>query len=494
MPIIRRKPDAGPHALPATGTGPTQPPPSNAVSVPQAPAHFRTGFGTTGTGSLGTKVNRTGGAALTRGSRIDLEQRIHGKIIGELRDSVDLSDAVALRAQIERLFNRYIAEEDVVLNRAERVKVFDQVCAEILGYGPIQQLINSDSVSEIMVNGPHQVWIEQQGKLTLTDITFKDDEHVMRIISRIVAPLGRRIDESSPMVDARLPDGSRVNAIIPPLSLIGPVLSIRKFRRVPLTVDDLLSLGTITEQAVIFLEACVRAGLNILVAGGTSSGKTTFLNVLSSFIPQDERIITIEDAAELQLQQVHVIPLESRPGGSEGQNGVSIRDLVVNCLRMRPDRIIVGECRSKEALDMLQAMNTGHDGCMTTVHANSPRDALSRVETMSIMASSDLPLRAIREQIASAFDLIVYMERIDDGSRKVTFITEVHGFEQDTILLQHIFHLDWIDRGGQRVNELTPAGIRPQVMKKLERSRIFLAPDFFVPRPGITAAHAVARR
>jgi pilus assembly protein CpaF len=316
----------------------------------------------------------------------------------------------------------------------------------------------------------------------------------MRIISRIVAPLGRRIDESSPMVDARLPDGSRVNAIIPPLSLIGPVLTIRKFSRVPLGVDDLLSLGTLTDPAVIFLESAVRAGLNIVVAGGTSSGKTTLLNVLSSFIPPDERIITIEDAAELQLQQVHVIPLESRPASIEGQHEISIRDLVVNCLRMRPDRIVVGECRDKEALDMLQAMNTGHDGCMTTVHSNSPRDALSRVETMALMASGDLPLRAIREQIAAAFDIIVYMERMEDGSRKVTYITEIQGFEQDTILLQNVFQLDWVERGGQRMRELVPTGIRPQIMRKIERSRIFLAPDFFQPPPElVTTPHRLGR-
>jgi pilus assembly protein CpaF len=419
----------------------------------------------------------------SRSALLDIEQRLHTKIIAELRDSVDLNDIDALIAQIERLFNRFIVDEDVVLNRVERGKVFDQVCAEIMGYGPIQQLLNSDAVSEIMVNGPHQVWIEQKGKLTLTDITFKDEDHVMRIIARIVAPLGRRIDESSPMVDARLPDGSRVNAIIPPLSLMGPVLTIRKFQRIPLSVDDLVRSGSLTQPAVLFLEAAVRAGLNILVAGGTGSGKTTLLNVLSSFIPSDERIITIEDAAELQLQQVHVIPLESRPPNIEGQKAIAIRDLVINCLRMRPDRIVVGECRGKEAFDMLQAMNTGHNGCMTTVHANTPRDALSRMETMVLMASSDLPLRAIRDQISSAFDLIVYVERLDDGSRKVTFISEVQGIEQETILLQHVFHTDWVERDGQRVRELIPSGIRPQVMKTIEKARIFLAPDFFVGPP-----------
>ncbi|HUS13667.1 MAG TPA: CpaF family protein [Chloroflexia bacterium] len=493
MPIIRRKSDG---QTPTT-TPPSQPGGSGYGSPnPPAPAPESQSFrmnppaGQTGAGPArfsgvrpGTQgmSTRAVGPSVSRSTRTELEQRLHSRIIAELRDTVDINDPVAMRSEIERLFDRYMADEDVVLNRAERGKVFEQVYAEIQGYGPLQQLLNSDSVSEIMVNGPHQVWVEREGRITLTDINFKDDEHVMRIISRIVAPLGRRCDESSPMVDARLPDGSRVNAIIPPLSLIGPVLTIRKFRRVPLSVDDLVAVGSISEQAVIFLEAAVRAGLNVLVAGGTSSGKTTLLNCLSSFIPEDERIITIEDAAELQLQQVHVIPLESRPASLEGANEVSIRDLVVNCLRMRPDHIVVGECRSKEALDMLQAMNTGHDGCMTTVHSNSPRDALSRIETMSIMAAPELPLRAIREQISAAFDVIVYAERLDDGSRKVTYITEVQGFEQETILLQDVFRLEWVQRGDQKVRELVASGIRPLAMRKIERARIFLAPDFFMP-------------
>jgi pilus assembly protein CpaF len=448
-----------------------------------------------GTGPLNPSVlgpptsSRTISTVIARPNAIDLQHRLHSKIIGELRDSVDLNDPVSLRQEVERLFNRFMTEEDVPLNRSERGRLFELVCAEIMGYGPIQQLINSDAVNEIMVNGPHQVWVERQGKITLTDINFKDDEHVMRIISRIVAPLGRRVDESSPMVDARLPDGSRVHAIIPPLSLSGPILTIRKFARVPLTVEDLMNLGALSQQAVIFLEAAVRAGLNILVAGGTSSGKTTLLNVLSSFIPSEERIITIEDAAELQLQQVHVIRLESRPQSMERQNAVSIRDLVVTSLRMRPDRIIVGECRDAEALDMLQALNTGHDGCMTSVHSNSPRDAISRIETMSMMARAELPLRAIREQISAAFDLIVYMERLDDGTRKVTYVSEVQGFEQDTILMQDVFRREWVQRGDQQVYDLIPTGIRPQVMRKLEKKRIFLAPDFFVVpiAPGLPA-------
>jgi pilus assembly protein CpaF len=400
---------------------------------------------------------------------------------------------MATRREIERLFSRFIAAEDVILNRTERTKLQDLLIAEILGYGPIQELINNDNVSEIMVNGPSQVWVEQSGRLSLTDINFQDDDHVMRIINRIVAPLGRHVDEASPMVDARLPDGSRVNVIIPPLSLIGPTISIRKFSRVPLTVTELVKFGSITQKAVTFLEAAVKAGLNIIVAGGTSTGKTTFLNALSSFIPNEDRIITIEDAAELQLQQIHVIPLESRPANIEGAGQITIRDLVINALRMRPDRIVVGECRGKEALDMLQAMNTGHDGSMTTIHSNSPRDTLSRIETMVLMAGTDLPSRAIREQIASAFDLIVYMDRLDDGSRKITSITEVLGFEGDTILLQEIFKHDLSEVGGHLVNELRATGIRPVSMRKLERARHYLPADFFeVPSLPLSARHPSA--
>lgn len=408
-----------------------------------------------------------------------LKQRLHGEIIAEIRDSVDVSDVLSVRNEIERLFSRFMADEDVILNRSERSKLLDQVTAEILGYGPIQELLNNDNVSEIMVNGPQQVWIEQEGRLSLTDIHFKDDEHVMRIINRIVAPLGRHVDEASPMVDARLPDGSRVNVIIPPLSLIGPTISIRKFSRVPLAAADLVKLGSITDKAMVFLEAAVKSRLNIIVAGGTSTGKTTFLNVLSSFIPNDERIITIEDAAELQLQQIHVIPLEARPSNVEGVGEIAIRELVINALRMRPDRIIVGECRGKEALDMLQAMNTGHDGSITTVHSNGPRDTLSRIETMVLMAGTDLPSRAIREQIAAAFDLIIYMDRLESGARKITSISEIVGYQEETILTQEIFRLDLDDHDGREGYLLRTTGLRPLVMKKLERARNYMPADFF---------------
>src|SRR4051812_40831231 len=430
MPILRRQPGAPPLQLEGSTT-------------------TDTGSSQTGLFNPATANLRTGTMQLPGPPRPEsnttlalLRQHLHGKIVVELRDSVDLSDDMVVRRDVERLFNLYLSEENVVLNRTERAKLQHQVTAEILGYGPIQELINDDRITEIMVNGPSDVWIEQNGRLTLTEINFQDNEHVMRIINRIVAPLGRHVDEASPMVDARLPDGSRVNVIIPPLSLAGPAISIRKFSKVPYTSDDLVRFGSITEKAVVFLEACVKSGPNVIVAGGTGSGKTTFLNVLSSFIPNDERIITIEDAAELQLQQRHVLPLESRPANIEGVGQISIRDLMVNSLRMRPDRIIVGECRSKEALDMLQAMNTGHDGCMTTIHSNGARDTLSPIETMVLMAGADLPLRAIREQVASAFDLVVYMERLADGSRKVTNISEILGMEEDTILMQSIFQLE----------------------------------------------------
>jgi len=463
VPLIRSK-GSGP-LIPQENTG-------------QTSVLSRTPTSVTGTTRL---PGGTGPLAPNKQAYAQLKQRLHAKIIAELRDSIDLSDVIAVRREIERHFNRFMSEEDIILNKSERTKLQNQVIAEILGYGPIQELINDDSISEIMVNGTSQVWIEQSGKLVLTDIHFQDDEHVMRIINRIVAPLGRHVDEASPMVDARLPDGSRVNVIIPPLSLIGPTISIRKFSRVPFNVNDLVRMRTLTEKAVIFLEAAVKSRLNIIVAGGTSTGKTSFLNILTSFVSEDERIITIEDAAELQLQQRHVLPLEARPANMEGAGEVSIRELVMNALRMRPDRIIVGECRGREALDMLQAMNTGHDGSMTTVHSNGARDTLSRVETMVLMAGTDLPSRAIREQIASAFDLVIYLDRLDDGSRKVTAISEVLGIEDGTILMQDIFRYEggeW-ERAGEA--QLEPLGLRPAVMRKIERFHYYMPADFFEP-------------
>jgi pilus assembly protein CpaF len=361
----------------------------------------------------------------------------------------------------------------------------EEIMNEVVGYGPIQPLIEDPRISEIMVNGPHQVYVEIEGRLHLTDRKFVDNEHVMRVIDRIVSPLGRRVDESIPMVDARLPDGSRVNAIIPPLCLNGPCLTIRKFSRTPLTPKKLVDLGTMTEEMCMFLEAAVQARLNILVSGGTGSGKTTTLNALSSFIPAHERIITIEDAAELQLQQEHVITLESRPPNIEGKGEITIRQLVRNALRMRPDRIVVGEVRGAEALDMLQAMNTGHDGSMSTLHSNSPRDTLSRLETMVLTAGTDLPSRAIREQISSALHLIVHQSRMRDGSRKITHITEVQRMEADQIVLQDlfVFQQHGVDTDGRVVGEHVSTGARPLFMDLLEAEGVSLPPDIFAPPP-----------
>jgi pilus assembly protein CpaF len=406
---------------------------------------------------------------------------VQDRLINELNPQIDLSNPAKVRKQVEEIFNAILDSESIVLSRSERQRLFESIAADIIGLGPIEPLLADDEVSEIMVNGPKQVYVEKKGKLIKTDITFTDDEHVMRIIDRIVAPLGRRVDESSPMVDARLKDGSRVNVVIRPLALNGPTITIRKFRKDKLTVQDLVRFGSMSQDMADFLAACVQARLNIVVAGGTGSGKTTLLNVLSSFIPEDERIITVENAAELQLRQEHVVTLESRPPNVEGKGEVTIRDLVINCLRMRPERIIVGECRGGETLDMLQAMNTGHDGSMTTIHANTPRDAVSRIETMCLMAGMDLPARAIREQIASAIHVFVQQSRLKDGSRKVTQITEVAGMEGDVVVLQDIFVFEQtgIDEKGKIVGQLRPTGVRPRFLEKFEALNIFLPPTIF---------------
>jgi len=424
--------------------------------------------------------NRGKGSGLTPTlSYTDLRAKIQERLIAEL-EHLDPTDRAAIQRKIKELFDAVLSEENLVISRTERSRLFGRIAAEITGYGPLDQLLEDDTVTEIMVNGPKQIYIERGGKLYETDITFEDDEHLMTVIERIVAPLGRRIDESQPMVDGRLPDGSRINAIIRPLSLNGPVLTIRKFARVPYTVNDLINFGTLTPELVEFLKACVEARLNIVISGGTGSGKTTLLNVLSAFIPPDERIITIENAAELKLKQKHVVTLESRPPNIEGKGEITIRQLVINALRMRPDRIVVGEARGGEALDMLQAMNTGHDGSLTTVHSNSPRDTLRRIETMVMMAGMDLPLRAIREQISSALDLIVHTERLKDGSRKVVRVAEVLNMEGDTILMQDIFVFDIKGvRDGQVIGQLRPTGIRPKVMEKIEAAGIFLPPHIF---------------
>src|SRR5574341_2659895 len=356
------------------------------------------------------------------GSYFDLKVRVQNKLLSELDPSMDITRTDEVRRTIQDLFEQILAEENIVLSRPERARLFEQIAAEILGFGPLQPLLEDETITEIMVNGAKNIYIERKGKIHRVPVTFESDDHVMRIIDRIVAPLGRRIDESSPYVDARLPDGSRVNAVIPPISLVGPVLTIRKFSRNPITIEQLIQFGSITPEGIQFLKACVESRLNVVISGGTGSGKTTFLNILSSFIPGDERIVTIENAAELQLRQEHVVTLESRPPNIEGRGEVSIRDLVINSLRMRPDRIVVGEVRDDAALDMLQAMNTGHDGSMTTAHSNSPRDSLARLETMVLMAGMDLPSRAVREQVASAINLIVHQDRLRDGTRKVVNI------------------------------------------------------------------------
>jgi pilus assembly protein CpaF len=420
------------------------------------------------------------GAMPARESFREAKYRVQNRLINELDPKLDLSNQVEVRRQIEELFGKIADEEGLALTRAERVRMLEQITDEILGLGPMEPLLRDETITEVMVNGPQQVYIEREGRLELTNVTFQNDEHVMKIIQRIIAPIGRRIDESSPMVDARLADGSRVNAIIPPLSLVGPVITIRKFSATPYTVEDLVRFGTATPDMFEFLEACVKARLNIFVSGGTGSGKTTMLNILSSFIPDDERIVTIEDAAELQLRQEHVVTLEARPSNIEGKGAIPIRELVRNALRMRPDRIVVGECRSGEALDMLQAMNTGHDGSMSTGHANTPRDMLSRLETMVLMAGMDLPLRAIREQIASAVDLIVHQNRLKDGSRKITNITEVQGMEGDVVVMQDIFVFEQTGvTEGKIQGKLKPTGIRPKFVEKFEVAGIHLPPNVF---------------
>ncbi|MCX7842959.1 MAG: CpaF family protein [Clostridia bacterium] len=417
-----------------------------------------------------------------------IKAKIHSRIIEEIKSDAfkemdEGEEQEKLEREIASIVESVLNEESTYISKNDRQKIISEVIDDSIGFGPINPLIQDPSVSEIMVNGPGQVFVEKKGRLELSDVTFKDDQHVMRVLEKIVAPLGRRIDESSPMVDARLPNGSRVNAVIPPLALNGPTVTIRKFSEKPFTVKDLINFGTLTPNIAMFIKACVEARLNIVVSGGTGSGKTTTLNVLSSFIPEDERIVTVEDAAELQLRQEHVVRLETRPPNIEGKGAVTIRDLVRNCLRMRPDRIVVGEVRSGEALDMLQAMNTGHDGSLTTGHANTPRDMLSRLETMVLMAGMELPVKAIREQIASAVDLIIQQSRLKDGSRKITHITEVVGMEGDIITLQDIFIYKQYgkDDKGRISGEIIPTGIKPKFMEKFEAAGITLPADIFIP-------------
>jgi pilus assembly protein CpaF len=421
------------------------------------------------------------GVGRTGNNYLDLKTRVQTKLLSELdSSSININQKNEVRAHIEELFNAILADESMVLSRAERHSLFEAIVAEILGFGPLEPLLADDSITEIMVNGPKNIFIEQKGNLTRANISFENDEHVLRILDRIVAPLGRRIDESSPLVDARLPDGSRVNAVIRPIALCGPTITIRKFSKKPLTVDDLIRFGSLTPEIRDFLRACIIGRLNMIVSGGTGSGKTTLLNVLSSFIPNDERIVTVENAAELQLRQEHVVTLESRPPNIEGKGEITIQDLVVNCLRMRPDRIVVGECRAGEALDMLQAMNTGHDGSLTTAHSNSPRDTLARLEVMCLMSGMDLPVRAIREQIASAVDCICHQERLRDGTRKIVKITEVQGMEGEIITMSDIFEFEQTGlEGGKVIGRIRPTGLRPKFIDRIEAAGVHLPPSVF---------------
>jgi len=375
-------------------------------------------------------------------------------------------------------------DREISLSARAKEQMLAEVLNEVIGYGPIQTFLDDPTITEVMVNGPDRIYIERAGKVEPTNRRFMDDGHVMRIIEKIIAPLGRRIDESTPMVDARLPDGSRVNAIIPPISVVGPCMTIRKFSADPFTADDLVSFGTMSETMHVFLEGCVHSRLNIIVSGGTGSGKTSTLNVLSAMIPHDERIVTIEDAAELQLQQDHVITLESRPPNLEGKGEITIRDLVRNSLRMRPERIIIGECRGAEALDMLQAMNTGHDGSITTIHSNSPRDTLSRIETLVLMANANLPSRAIREQISSAIDVVIHQERLRDGSRRIENITEVQRMEGDAIVLQDLFLFkrEGFSPDGKIVGHHEACGVRPLFMDRMEAEGINFSWEVFDPK------------
>ena len=419
----------------------------------------------------------------------ELRGRLHFKVVEELGPTLydrGMSDAELRLRVLEMLEWAVDQEQGVPLTSADRRALLNEIASDVLGYGPIDPLLNDPEITEVMANGPYDVFFEKSGKILKSDVRFVDEVHLRRIIDKIVGQIGRRVDEATPMVDARLPDGSRVNAIIAPLAIGGPYLTIRKFAVDPFQEADLISFGTMTQRTADFLRACVRGRLNIIISGGTGSGKTTTLNVVSAYIPGDERIVTVEDAAELQLHQEHVLTLESRPANIEGQGEIAIRDLVKNTLRMRPDRIVVGEVRDAAALDMLQAMNTGHDGSLTTVHSNSPRDTLSRIETMVLMAGFDLPIKAIREQVSSAVNLIVHVSRLRDGTRRITHVTEVEGMEGEIITLQDLFLFDYgmgVDDDGVYKGRLKATGIRPTFSEDLEDQGIRLPSDLFDPEP-----------
>jgi len=428
--------------------------------------------------SVGPAKSSPGREELLREVRI----RLQTEIVSAFHDLLDVPQA-EVRERIGGIVDGVISRHDFAVTRDERLRLIEEMVHDVTGFGPLEPLLADESITEVMVNGPSHIYIERAGKIERIESVFLNDEHVLRVIDRIIAPLGRRIDESSPRVDARLPDGSRVNAIIEPLSLVGPVITVRKFATKPYTIDDLVRFGTATPEMFDFVKVCIEARLNLFVSGGTGSGKTTTLNVLSSFIPNDERIVTIEDAAELQLRQEHVITLEARPPNLEGEGEITIRNLLRNAMHMRPDRIIVGECRAGEALDMLQAMNSGQDGSLSTGHANSPKDMLRRLETMILMTGYDLPMRAIREQMASAIDLIVHTARLKDGTRKIVNITEVYGIDDDEILTQDIFvfeQRDYVD--GKIIGELKPTGVRPTFMAQFKKNGIALPPgEFGIP-------------
>jgi len=437
-------------------------------------------------------LNRTGGGMNRPGmtkigahanTHVALRGKVHQRLVEELAQDTNSVPPEVVRQRISEILNDVITEQNMTMSRPDRMRLVEILANDVLGLGPLEELLANEEVTEIMINSYKQIYVEQHGKLTLSPVAFESDQQLMQVIDRIVTSIGRRVDESSPMVDARLKDGSRVNVIIPPLALRGPTMTIRKFAKEALTIEDLIKYGSITDDMVKFLRACVRGKLNVVVSGGTGSGKTTTLNILSSFIPEDERIVTIEDAAELQLRQDHVVTLETRPANVEGRGRVTIRDLVINSLRMRPDRIVVGECRGGEALDMLQAMNTGHDGSLTTLHANNAHDCISRLETLVLMAGAELPSRAIREQIGSAVNVVVQQSRLRDGTRKVVSITEVLGCNNNEVQLQDIFNYKQVgvDEDGKVVGSYMPTGVLPTFLEHLTTSGEELSEEIFQP-------------